>query len=209
MRAAIRVCSWGRLVAGAPPPPPDDAMELSCRSCQLRPLVFSDATSLAHHANDREVWLNLRDRFPHPYTVADAEQYIASVAAQPVQTSFGIIIEGEAAGSVGLMLGDDIERGSAEIGYWLGRRYWGRGIMSEVVRAVTSYAFTNLGLIRIFAVPFATNSASVRVLEKAGYFCEGRMHRSAIKAGVVLDQFLYARVGIPESATEHKRSMEP
>jgi len=168
-------------------------MEISCSSCQLRPLASSDATSLAEHANDREVWLNLRDRFPHPYTVPDAEQYIANLVAQPVQTSFGIIVDGAAAGSVGLMLGDDIERCSAEIGYWLGRRYWGHGIMSEAVAAVTSYAFAQLELIRIFAVPFTTNAASVRVLEKAGYVCEGRMCRSAIKAGVVLDQFLYAR----------------
>ena len=73
-------------------------MEIPGRRCLLRPLVASDAPSLAAHANDREVWLNLRDRFPHPYTLADASAYIAAVAARPRQTSFGIVVDGEAAG---------------------------------------------------------------------------------------------------------------
>jgi ribosomal-protein-alanine N-acetyltransferase len=167
-------------------------VEIRCDSCLLRPLVVSDAASLATHANDRDVWLNLRDRFPHPYSVDDATTYIASVAARPLQTSFGIVVEGEAAGSISLMLGEDIARGSAEIGYWLGRRFWGRGVISDAVRATTDYAFGTLGLHRVFAVPFVHNVASSRVLEKAGYVCEGRMRRSAVKAGEVLDQWLYA-----------------
>ena len=167
-------------------------MEIHCRTCLLRPLVASDAASLAAHANDREVWLNLRDRFPHPYTRRDAEAYIAAVGAGERQTSFGVVVDGETAGSIGLMLGDDIERHTAEIGYWLGRRFWGRGVITDAVRATTRYAFAQLGMHRVFAVPFEHNAASCRVLEKAGYVLEGRMRRSAVKAGHVLDQWLYA-----------------
>jgi RimJ/RimL family protein N-acetyltransferase len=95
---------------------------------------------------------------------------------------------------VSLRPGDDIERIGAEIGYWLGEAYWGRGIMTDVVRLTTDYAFTELGLERVFAVPFTTNVASCRVLEKAGYLREGTLRRSAIKDGRILDQFIYAKV---------------
>ena len=167
-------------------------MEISCPTCLLRPLVPRDAASIAAHANDRDVWLNLRDRFPHPYGVHDAEAYIAGVAAGPRRTSFGIVVDGEAAGTIGLVPGDDIARRTAELGYWLGRRFWGRGVTTDAVRAITRYALVQLGMHRVFAVPFVHNRASCRVLEKAGYVLEGRMRRSAVKAGEVLDQWLYA-----------------
>lgn len=167
-------------------------MEIQCFACLLRPLVAADAEALASHANDRDVWLNLRDRFPHPYSVRDAEEYIADVAARPLQTSFGVVVDGEAAGSVSLMLGQDIERRTAEIAYWLGRAVWGRGIATEAVRAATLYAFDHLGMHRVFAVPFRRNPASTRVLEKVGYVREGVMRRSAIKDGELIDQILYA-----------------
>jgi ribosomal-protein-alanine N-acetyltransferase len=124
-------------------------MEIQCPACLLRPLVSADAEALASHANDRDVWLNLRDRFPHPYSLRDAEEYIAAVAARTLQTSFGIIVDGEAAGNVSLMPGKDIERTTAEIGYWLGRPFWGRGIATEAVRAATLYAFDQLGMHRV------------------------------------------------------------
>ena len=167
-------------------------MEIRTPTCLLRPLVPADAASLALHANDRDVWLNLRDAFPHPYALRDAQSYIAAAAARSPQTSFGIVVDGEAAGNIGLHPGRDVERLTAELGYFLGRRYWGRGIMTDAVRAVTRYAFAELGLHRVFAVPFAHNAASARVLEKAGYTLEGRMRRSVMKDGVVLDQWLYA-----------------
>lgn len=169
-------------------------MELACPTCRLRPPRPGDAASLARHANDREIWLNLRDRFPHPYALSDAEAYIARVheGAQDPVTAFAIEVGGEVAGGITLMPGHDIERVSAELGYWLGRAHWGRGVVTDAVRAVTGHAFATLGLRRVFAVPFAHNAASRRVLEKAGYVREGTMRRSAIKDGVLLDQHLYA-----------------
>ena len=165
---------------------------IDCDHCLLRPLAPGDAESLALHANDHGVWQNLRDRFPHPYSVADATSYIAHVASRPVQTSFGIVVDDQAVGSISLMLGHDIARQSAEVGYWLGRAFWGRGLMVEALRATTVYAFEELKLARVFAVPFVTTSRSARVLEKAGYEREGLMRHSAVKEGVLLDQLLYA-----------------
>ena len=167
-------------------------MEIVCAQALLRPLVLADAESLALHANDHGVWQNLRDLFPHPYTMEHANAYIAHVSTRPVQTSFGIVVDEQAIGNISLKLGEDVERRSAEIGYWIGRAYWGRGIMPEVVKAVTRYAFEQLDMARVFAVPYATTSRSARVLEKAGYVLEGVMRHSAVKDGLLLDQLLYA-----------------
>jgi ribosomal-protein-alanine N-acetyltransferase len=141
-------------------------MKISCRGCLLRPLELADADDLAHHANDPGVWQNLRDRFPHPYSVADAVAYIEHLVSRPAQTSFGIDVDGRAIGSITLMVGEDIARRSAEVGYWIGREYWGRGIMVDAVRATTKYAFEVLDLVRVFAVPFDTKNRKSRFLEK-------------------------------------------
>lgn len=160
--------------------------------CQIRLPEERDIASLARYANDREIWLNLRDRFPHPYSEADARAYIGHLNAAESNTSFGIDVGGEIVGMVSLMPGNDIERINSEIGYWLGRPFWGRGIVTEAVRAVTRHAFREMKMERVFAVPFTRNPASCRVLEKVGYVREGTMRRSAIKDGLILDQYLYA-----------------
>ena len=158
----------------------------------LRPPVESDAESLARHGDDRGIWLNLRDGFPHPYTVEAARAYIARVSRQSPVTSLMTVVDGNAAGGVSLRIGADIERFSAEIGYWLGREYWGRGIVSEAVSLATRHAFEVLGMKRVFALPFVRNAASHRVLAKAGYVLEGTMRHSAVKEGELMDQHLYA-----------------
>lgn len=169
-------------------------MELRRTTCIVRSFRADDAASLAHHANDREIWINLRDRFPHPYTLADARAWIARSASEQAPTSFAIAVADEVIGGIGLRLNDDVERISAEIGYWVARAYWGRGIATDAVRAVTEHAFTVHELTRIYALPFAENTASIRVLEKAGYVREGLLRRSAIKDGIVRDQLIYAVV---------------
>lgn len=170
------------------------AMHLQLERAELRPWRPTDAPALARHANDREVWLNLRDAFPHPYSVEDAHRYIESAANQDPVTSFAIVVGGEAAGGIGLSLHKDIERLSAELGYWLARPHWGQGITTDAVRALTRHAIAEHGLVRVYALPLAANRASCRVLEKAGFACEARMRRSAVKDGVIQDQFMYAFV---------------
>jgi [ribosomal protein S5]-alanine N-acetyltransferase len=161
-------------------------------ACIVRDWQPTDAPAIVRYADNRRVWINLRDRFPHPYALADAEEFLAFACNRQTRTDFAIEVAGEAVGGVGLTLHDDVERVTAEIGYWLGEPYWGRGIMPAVVRAVTRHALTELGLVRVYAIPFAWNAASARVLEKAGYVLEGRMRRSAIKDGRIIDQLLYA-----------------
>ena len=97
-------------------------------ACRIRSWRAGDEPSLARHADNRKIWLNVRDRFPHPYTLADAESWLAKVTAAEPETQFAIEVDGEAAGGVGLFLQEDVSRFSAEIGYWLGEAYWGRGL---------------------------------------------------------------------------------
>lgn len=168
-------------------------MQLQAGSCIVREWRLQDAAELAQQANDRRIWLNLRDLFPHPYTLQDAEQYLGKIVPSGLPTSFAIEHAGRVAGGIGYMLRPDVERIGAEIGYWLGVQYWGQGIVTAALRALTRHAFaTHVELQRLFAVPFASNPASARVLEKAGYTREGTLRNSVIKDGCVLDQWMYA-----------------
>jgi RimJ/RimL family protein N-acetyltransferase len=165
-------------------------MEL--HQCTLRRWRRGDEASLIQHANNRKVWINLRDVFPHPYTRADADAWIQRSESESPQTSFAIEVGGSAVGGIGLTLQSDIFRRSAEVGFWLGEEYWGRGIMTEALKAVSEYAFANFDLCRIFAGVFETNPASMRVLEKAGYILEGRLMKAVTKEHRTLDQLMYA-----------------
>ena len=167
-------------------------MQLDLERCAVRSFRETDAEELARHANNRQVWLQLRDRFPHPYTVEDAHEFIAGARSATPATAFAVTVGDAPVGAIGVMLRDDVERCSAEVGYWLGEPQWGRGIASCALVGFTRFAFVAYELERLYAVPFASNIASCRVLEKAGYALEGRMRRSAIKDGAVQDQLLYA-----------------
>jgi ribosomal-protein-alanine N-acetyltransferase len=103
-------------------------------------------------------------------------------------------VDGQAVGTISFTLGRNVERISAEVGYWISQAYWGRGIATAAVQAVTAFAMAEHGLTRVFALPFAENAASCRVLEKAGFTREARLRKSAQKAGRVKDQYLYAFV---------------
>lgn len=169
-------------------------MQLKFGDYCLRDWRPADAPALARHADNVKIWANLRDAFPHPYSLEDARAFIARVTAVKPGTMFAIADKEEAIGGIGLMPGQDVHRYTAEMGYWLAEQFWGRGIMTLAVRVLVDYAFTELKLQRIFAEPFTTNPASARVLEKAGFTCEGIMRASAVKEGKTLDQALYAVV---------------
>jgi ribosomal-protein-alanine N-acetyltransferase len=167
-------------------------VQIDCGICKVRSWKLEDAEAIVRHANNRKIWLNLRDRFPYPYSHRDAETYLKHVVLMQREINFAIDLAGEAVGGVGFVPGTDVERHSAEIGYWLGESVWGRGIATAALKGSTRYAIKAYGLWRVFAVPFSENVASIRVLEKAGFVREGLMRRSAVKDGRILDQVLYA-----------------
>ena len=169
-------------------------MLLKLQSCLLRSWSTEDALALQRYANNRNIWLNLRDGFPYPYTSEDAHAFLSCVTQEKPETTFAIATSLEAIGCIALRLGSDIHRKTAELGYWLGEPFWNRGIMSEAVTEFTNQAFGLFDLQRIYAKPFGSNGASARILEKAGFACEGRLRASVFKNGKVLDSLLYARV---------------
>lgn len=169
-------------------------VRLECGSAIVRPWQDGDREPLVRHANNRKVWRNLKDRFPHPYTDEDARNWLALAQSDLDKTGFAIEVEGSCAGGIGLVPLADVHARCAHIGYWLGEPFWGRGIMTAVVGAVTDYAFAQRGFLRLEAPVFAWNPASMRVLEKCGYFREGVLRKSVFKDGEIIDSVLYAKV---------------
>ena len=169
-------------------------MHLSFNGGLIRSWSPSDSPSLALHANDRAIWRNLKDRFPNPYTLANAEWFIEHCRTEQPESAFAIVVDDEAVGAIGFEHRGDIWRRSVELGYWLAQPYWGRGITTQAVRAMTDWAFDTWAINRIWAGVFAWNPASARVLEKAGYSYEGRLHLSAVKDGELVDELIYAVV---------------
>lgn len=168
-------------------------MPIQAGPAMLREWRPGDAADLAREANDRRIWLNLRDAFPHPYGIEDARRFIAKALAMDPRTYFAIEAAGSLAGSIGYTLHTDVERVGAEVGYWVSPTHWGRGIATAAVRAVTRHAFAaHAELRRLYAVPYAWNPASARVLEKAGYRLEGTLRENAIKDGKIVDQWMYS-----------------
>lgn len=169
-------------------------MELILNKCILRKFSLKDAQSLAQQANNKNVADFLRDVFPHPYTTKDACFYIEHVASDLRSLILAIDVDGKAVGSIGILPKTDVYRKSAELGYWLGEQYWGLGIMTEAVKAITEYGFKNYSLHRIYADVFENNAGSMRVLEKAGYTPEAVHRKAVIKNGVIMDEHVFAKV---------------
>ena len=162
----------------------------------LRPWREADAASIARYADNAKSAANLRDVFPCPYAPQDAATFVESCIRQEGrgQMCRAIEVDGEAAGSIGLFLGSDVYRRSAELGYWLGEPFWGRGIMTAAVETMCREGFAAWDIVRIHAEAFARNAASRRVLEKAGFALEGTLRRSVYKNGEMLDSCIYALV---------------
>lgn len=169
-------------------------MKLEGSRCIVRPWRMEDAEALVRHANNINVARQLRDRFPHPYTRANAIPFLKAAVGSADGSNQAIEVNGEAAGAIGYVRGVDVERYSAEIGYWLGEKYWRQGIASEALVLVTNHVFQAFNLLRFFAVPFADNIGSIRVLEKAGYVREATLRASSVKYGKPRDQALYVRI---------------
>ena len=161
---------------------------------ELREWQLSDAASLAENANNINIWNNLRDALPHPYLEKDGKEYIEMALSQPKPaTLFAIVVDGKAVGSIGIFLRTDVERISAELGYFIGEKYWNRGITTDAVKQMVGYAFTNfLHLRKIYATPFDFNIASQKVLQKAGFEQEAILKQAAIKNGEIIDLHYYS-----------------
>lgn len=160
----------------------------------------SDAEDLAAALSNKNILNNLRDGLPYPYTVDDAKEYISAMlhADSNQVFAFAVVAGDKAIGSVGIFRQSNIHSRTAELGYYLSQEYWGRGLMTEAVKSACDYVFKNSDIIRIYAEPFARNSASCKVLEKAGFTCEGTLRSNAVKNGTVEDMKMYALIDYKE-----------
>lgn len=163
-------------------------------SCTIRPWRLSDAKDLASALSNRNILNNLRDGLPFPYTEKDAEDYIrAMLSSDPQHTfAYAVCLGEKAVGSIGAFRQGNIHARTAELGYYLAEECWGKGIMTEAVRQLCEKIFAETDILRIFAEPFAYNTGSRRVLEKAGFRLEGILKSNACKNGKVVDMALYA-----------------
>ena len=159
----------------------------------LRPWRLEDAPSIARLANDIEIARWLRDVFPNPYTLQDAQGFIQSCLENGEDSlCLAIEIDGQAVGSIGLFRGTDVYQKNAELGYWLGREFHGQGVMTQAVREICRMGFARWDIGRIYAEPYARNAGSRRVLEKAGFQLEGILRRSVYKLGETQDSCMYS-----------------
>jgi RimJ/RimL family protein N-acetyltransferase len=169
-------------------------MELKSGNIKLRPLRLTDAKRIVELANNEKISRNLRDGFPNPYTLPDAESFLAKFTNQDPVTFFGIEYNGEHVGNISLLPGQDIYRKSAEIGYFIGEPYWNKGIITTAVNLITKYGFKQLGIIRIHTGVFEYNIASQRVLEKCGFIKEGVFRKSVYKQNRIWDEVRYSKI---------------
>lgn len=165
-------------------------MNISIRKWQIE-----DAEQVKNIMNEN-ITNNLRDGIPYPYTVKNAKEFILKTLETDPNTQYAwaILADDIVIGSIGVTRKDNIHRLTAEMGYYIGEEYWGKGIMTKVVKQVCEYIFQHTDIIRIFAEPFSHNIGSCKVLEKAGFTCEGVLHKNAIKNGKILDMKMYAIV---------------
>lgn len=161
---------------------------------RLRELTMEDMFRLAEFANNEKISINLRDAFPYPYTLSDAEKFISMVANQSPTEVFAIEYNGVYVGNIGLHKCSDVYRKSAEIGYLLDEKYWNKGIMSHAVNLICEYGFRELDIVRIHTGVFDYNTASQKVLEKCGFVKEAVFRKSIYKNGKICDEVRYAKI---------------
>lgn len=162
--------------------------------CKIRHWKIEDAEDLAEALNNQKILDNLRDGIPFPYTVEDAKEYITTIlnADKEAIYAFAITVGGKVIGSIGVFRQVNIHSRTAEIGYYIGEPYWGKGLGATALKQTCDYIFQNTDIIRIFAEPFAYNIGSCRILEKCGFEYEGTLRKNAIKNGVILDMKMYS-----------------
>jgi RimJ/RimL family protein N-acetyltransferase len=169
-------------------------MENNIMYCKIRKWKLTDAKDIAVALSNKKIQDNLRDGLPYPYSEQDGIDYISSMlsANEDETFAFAITLDDKVIGSIGVFRQQNIHRQTAEMGYYIAEEYWGKGIMTDAVKQICEYVFKNSDILRIYAEPFAYNTGSCRVLEKAGFQYEGTLRNNAVKNGKVIDMKMYS-----------------
>jgi ribosomal-protein-alanine N-acetyltransferase len=167
-------------------------MEIIFEGIILRQWSMDDASQLAEIANNNNIADNLQDLFPFPYSIRDARKWIRTIMSVDPPRNFAIISNGTVVGNIGIITKEDIHRKNVEIGYFLSEKYWGQGFASRAVKAITSYAFSNFDIVRVYAETFGDNLRSRSTLEKAGFNLEATLKNYIVKNGNLKDGCIYS-----------------
>lgn len=160
----------------------------------IRQWTNDDLPNLVLYANNKNIWNNLRNYFPFPYTEESGKAWLEkTIGATPV-VSFAIDVDGQAVGGIGLILNSDVYIKSAEISYWLGEPFWGKGVTTEAIRQMLEYTFYYFDIVRIYAEVFELNKASMRVLEKNGFYLEGVRRKAVFKNEMLMDDYIWVKL---------------
>ena len=161
----------------------------------LREWSKGDIEPLVILANNKKISDNLRDHFPYPYTLKDAEEWISLNETNLSITNFAIEVNNELAGGCGILLKEDIYRFSAEIGYWIGEKFWNKGLATHVVHLlIQEIKLRHPHIIRIYAEVFEHNKASMKVLEKNGFHLESIRQKAVVKNNIVMNDQVWVLI---------------
>ena len=160
----------------------------------LREWKRSDADALAAIANNKKIWDNVRDLLPFPYTKKDAKEWLELVKKQKTVTTFCIEVDGNLAGSIGVTLKDDVYKKTAEIGYFIAEEYWGKGAATEAIKQMVSFVQKEFDIVRIYAEVFEFNRASMKALEKNGFYLESIRKKAAFKNNMIVDDYVWVKL---------------
>jgi len=161
---------------------------------QLREWKKDDEKKLAHITNNKNIWNNLRDSIPYPYTIIDANKWIEHCTTQKPTLNFAIVYKEALVGSIGCVIKNDIYRKNIEVGYFIDEEYWNLGIASQAVHALVTYIEKQFDAVRLYAEVYAHNKASMRVLHKNGFYLESIRRKSVIKNSVLLDDYVWVKI---------------
>lgn len=159
---------------------------------QLKYWKLEYAEQLALIANNKNIAMFMRNSFPHPYSLTDATSYIEWINKEYPLLVFAIECDNVIVGSIGVFPGDDVYCASAELGYWIGQEYWGRGIATQALHQLLDYVFNNFSFNKIRANVFSNNSKSMHVLVKCGFMQEAILQKAVYKYEQYHDEHLYA-----------------
>lgn len=158
----------------------------------LRPFKLEDLDDLISNANNVKIAERLTDAFPSPYTHQDGIDFLNKVMQQSPPEVLAIDLDGKMIGNIGIHPQKDVHRLNAELGYFIGEDYWGKGYATEAIKKMIDYGFENFPINRIFSRPFSSNPASQKVLEKCGFILEARINGILVKNGKTEDELIYA-----------------
>ena len=162
------------------------------QNVRIREFQESDIPKLAAYANNVNISNNLSDRFPNPFTIQDAKNLYSRAKAMNPTGYLAIEFNEQYAGNIGLTKELGMYSKRAEIGYFVAKPFWNKGIATKAVSLIVKYGFEKFDIVRIHTGIFSYNKASQRVLEKCGFIKEGVFQKAIFKNGILYDEVRYA-----------------